>query len=89
MIVSFKTKTADDWRFVAETSKTASEVWFHIFAGPATAGVFLTIEQARNIAHALTVAADEASIKLDRAALSQMLDDRKGVNAAPTRGIEP
>ena len=55
-----------EWEFTAERSKNDPPVWFHFCAGAVSGGAHLTVEQARRIAHLLTVACDQAEIAAQR-----------------------
>lgn len=53
---------------------TESGIWFNCMAGPANMGVTLSISQARAIAHALTVAADDAEMPIEAPAETLVAD---------------
>ena len=61
--VEFKTATGVHWSVVAEESGSMpNHVWMHFTSTSASLWSHLTPAQARAIAHALTVAADDAEM---------------------------
>ena len=67
MEFSFKSPLIDDWTFSIEATQSMAnhshELWLHCRMGPASAGTFITKEQAISIGNAFLTAAQQSEVE--------------------------
>lgn len=57
----FRVERGHEWRFSAEMN--SGDVWLFVFAGAMSGGVFLSLEQARELARIINAAADDLEVQ--------------------------